>query len=235
MKRLYFFLGLFGIWGQSCLFCSTFTDGNITLKNGDFGIWNYDIITGAINDKLSLYGETTFRYEDNASFFYYFHEHLQLDWKICRFFSIAPAYRQMFVRADPLFFIPNAQEWIPVYYPNFSFSEFWDSKFFHFKNRTLIAYEIVGGPLPNAWVYRDKFMITTLNQYTFLKLQLGIDGEIFIRQRQGIIEYRLSSQLSINAIPKLTFGLGYRFVSLKTPLGPWFNRNVLLINLIGSF
>lgn len=249
MKKFLFLILLYGFFNSSFpLFGKNVVPAevignpgpNTSLKNGDFNIWNYESVKAFINPNFWVYMETNFRYDDNGSHFYYFHEHLQLTWKPFSFLTIAPSYRQIFaipgegaLLAD---IFPQINYFIPVYYPNVNIAFLWDTTYLHFRDRSRIAYELLPSQLSafNAWIYRNKFVIRTRQYYSPLKLRFFLDGEIFIRQRRGVDEYRTSASASMKFIKKVRLQVGYRFVYFRL-IDDWISKNVLFIRLDGSF
>jgi hypothetical protein len=198
------------------------------LKQGDFEIWNYDVCIANMTDSLQFLGWTNFRYEKNASFFYHFYQHFQVLWTIGSFFSIAPAYRQIFVRT-------TEETWAPVYYPNLNLSFFVNTPNILIRDRSRVVYSMDRAVNSNHWVYRNKFSVINMKDRPFLGVNSRVEAEIFIVETRGLDEYRVSAIASMPAFAHVRLEIGYRFVSEKVINHFWFNRNVLLLNIVGSF
>ena len=231
MKKYFFLVTLYGFFNCSfLLFGGVLGEefgGDSRLKNGDFEIWNYNVIHGKLYKNVWLLAINNFRYDRTASQFYHFYEHFQINWYPCSFLGIGPAYRQIFTRVDK-------ENWIPVYYPNLNITFLLERAYLQFTDRSRIVYEMVSPSRFNAWIYRNKFKIHTINGYTSLDMRFFAETEVFFRQRRGFEEYRFSAGMNMHVVPKIRFEMGYRFISEKW-IDSWFNKNVLLLNLKAYF
>ena len=90
MKKLLLGLSIF-------VFASvTFADVG---EDGDWQWWSTNVIGGPITENIKATLEAEFRIGDDMGDFYYNHEQIQVKFKLCDWFSIAPGYRQVFEKA----------------------------------------------------------------------------------------------------------------------------------------
>lgn len=197
----------------------------------DFQIWTNDGVSASFNKIVKFYAEVEFRFRDDASRFFYNHEHIELPIFVFPWLAIGPCYRQVFV-------IPFSQRftfnWITIYEPNLNVTFFWKLWKLHFFNRSRVTYRIFQEQ-PDVWQFRDRFGFNTTNLGTPLKINLFVNDEIFIQQnRHGIYQNRFTAGIDFRLISKLRGQIGYRLQTIKEFNG-WNNNDILILNAYANF
>ncbi len=195
----------------------------------DFQIWNYTYLYGHLNKELSLYSSIEFRWKDNASTFYYNHEHVELLAHITPFFDLAPAYRQVWTLSS------TPRQWNTEYQPNMNAYFFWNIHHYDFANRSRFAYRIFDTPRLNAWQYRNRLTVLKTIWKKPTEIRLFAQEEIFFQQHvNGLLEGRLAAGTLIMLFKKIMLEMAYRKRYVKI-VNHWENDNILVLNLCAFF
>jgi hypothetical protein len=155
-------------------------------KDGDWQYWNTESVTVKLTDKIDAYVEEEFRFGGDISEFYYQHSHLQLDFKITDWFTLAPAYRQVF-ELDTM-----KDNWFTEYRPMVNGTVKWKCENWDFSNRVRISYRMFDIDKDDVWRFRNKLTIKTPWKWTALKINPWVADEIFLEENQsGVYRNRL--------------------------------------------
>jgi uncharacterized protein DUF2490 len=193
-------------------------------KKNDFQIWNYDSIFDSLSKRVDLYAEIAFRFKNNATTFFYNHEHIEFPISVTSYMTIGPSYRQVWV-------LDSGDFWTTRYEPNLNIAFFKWYRNFLFRDRSRVTYRIYGTDTPNVWQYRNKFSIYR----PWKKIQAFIDDEIFIEERQrGIYQNRATIGIDFKLIEKVIGEIGYRLQTIRQN-NVWHNNSILLLDLRVTF
>ncbi len=196
----------------------------------DFQIWNDNFLYGSLNKRVDLSLSTAFRYKNSGSTFYYNHEHVELPISVSSFFTIGPAYRQIFHLVSN-----RRNQWTTAYYPNINFTFLWHIGAFQFYDRSRFAYVIQPGVRASALQYRNKLGIYRKISDNLYGVRFFADEEIFLEQRRrGIYENRASVGFDLGLFKKIRISLAYRNRIIRTNDG-WDHDNILMINPYANF
>ena len=198
-------------------------------RSGDFQIWSWNFVSYQINPEWMLLSMVEFRAGDDASKIYRTSLSVEPVYTPVQWIGLAPGYRQSWSRVPV-----NSKHWKPEYTP------FGDLFFFLFPgkwelvNRNRIEYRIRKND-PIHWVYRNRLRIILPWAFTSLQINPFIENEIFIRQRRGLNEDRLTAGLLSNIYKNLSGEISYMARFQKQLSGTWIHQNVLNIVLFLAF
>lgn len=201
-------------------------------EDGDFQYWNTESIDVKLTDKVGAYIEEEFRFGDNASEFYYQHSHLQLDFKITDWFTLSPAYRQVF----ELYTKTNAEEdWFTEYRPmvNGTLKYKWED--WELSSRARVSYRIFDIDKDNVWRFRNKITIKSPWKWTKLKLNPWVADEIFLEEHEsGVYRNRLYVGVGLKLTEHLKGDIFYLWQSTEKS-DSWTDYNVVGTKLKVAF
>ncbi len=207
-----------------CLLCSQVD------KNGDFQIWSWNFAAKQFSPEWTLLTLWEFRLGNDASKFYRTSLSVEPIYTPVEWIGLAPGYRQAWLR-DPV----NSNHWKTEYTP------FGDVFFFLFPgkwqlvDRNRVEYRIRKSD-PIHWVYRNRLRVITPWSFTSHQINPFFENEIFIRQRRGLNEDRLTCGFLSNIYENLSGELSYMARFRKQhPSGTWIHQNVLNIVLFLAF
>lgn len=215
MKKIFFFL--FFVSGLTAQINS----------DGDFQIWNREIVNVHFSKQWTLYSFAESRIGDDASKLYEAFLHAELDYKAASWIAFGPGYRQAIIRA-PI----NSNHWEPIYIPLVSVMLFFKLRDWEFSDRNRVQYEVAKS-IPYPWLYRNRFRIVPPWSFTPLCINPFIDNEIFIYQGHGFVEDRLCSGLLFWLHDNLS-GQLYYMCRFQKP-NHWIHQNVLNISLLLAY
>lgn len=199
-------------------------------EHRDFQIWNYEYVRGSLYKHLALDFHSCFRWRDNASTFFYNHEHFQLTAIVQKWLQIGPAYRQIWVLTNPA-----ANQWTTIYLPNVNVYLLWDIGNWKFTDRNRFAYLFFDQKRPDAWEYRNKLEATTVCMRRPFEMSFMIFDEIFVQQyRGGFYQNRFFLGFRVPTIRKVKADIGYMLQTIKETDG-WHNNDILMLNLTINF
>lgn len=213
-------------------------------QNGDFQIWNYLSFEQQIKRNLAsrLLGE--WRFGDQASRLYLTYIQLQGVYKKNKL-EIAPGYRQEYSRPE--------KNWRAFYTPLIDITFFFNATeklfsskrqslspirdffcfFVDWEDRNRIFYQIPEH-LPASWIYRNRLRMTSSEITRCLKLKLFLDEEIFLREREGFFQNRVSFGLFATFNAKVSGRIYYIYRLLKQD-SDWTYQDVLAFQLFFTF
>ncbi|WP_420421180.1 DUF2490 domain-containing protein [Simkania sp.] len=155
-------------------------------QDGDFQIWNENVVNLKLDPKVTFAISNEYRWGDNASKIYYKHLQGKLLCKVSPRLSLHPGYLMMWFRAS--------NKWVIVYEPLFEFTvQLLKNQYVEVKNRNRVGYNVIPGVFggKNAWSYRNRthFHIpVTIHGYQF---KLFVGDEIFFLQGRGFSQNRV--------------------------------------------
>lgn len=181
MKRLVAVLAVIGLLLAPA---AGFSQGD-----NDFQYWNTESVQGKLTDNLKAYVEAEFRFEDDASDFYYQHTHLELKYKVCDWFEIGPAYRQVWELLTSTKDEDN--DWFAEYRPMLNGTVKWTWADWKFSNRARVSYRMFDVDKDDVWRFRNKLTLKSPWKWTALNINPYIADEIFLEEnKDGIFRNR---------------------------------------------
>ncbi len=199
-------------------------------RNGDFQIWCWNFAAKQFSPEWMLLSLFEFRVGDEASKFYRASFSIEPIYTPVKWLGLAPGYRQVGLR-----FPINSNHWKPEYTP------FADVFFFLFPSkwqlidRNRVEYRILDSD-PVHWVYRNRIRIVPPRTFTSFQINPYLENEIFIRQRRGLNEDRLTVGLMSHIYKNLSGELSYMARFQKQHLSrDWIHQNILNIVFFLAF
>lgn len=197
-------------------------------KDGDFQIWSREIVKKHFNPQWAFLFMQENRIGDDAKKIYHIYLQTQVIYNPVRWLGISPGYRQSWRRL-PL----NSTRWKPEYCPMLDMSFILRPGEWEFVDRNRVEYRILGSD-PSHWIYRNRFRIIPPLRLTRFWFNPFVDNEIFIHQRYGFDEDRISGGLLMRVYENLSGQLYYTCRFQKKDLG-WIHQNILNITLLLSY
>lgn len=193
-------------------------------EDGDWQYWNTESVTVKLTDKINAYVEEEFRFGDNVSEFYYQHSHLQLNFTITDWFTLAPAYRQVF----ELYTKSNTEDdWFTEYRPmvNGTVRCKWED--WELSNRIRVSYRMFDIDKDDVWRFRNKITIKSPWKWTKLKINPWVADEIFLEEHQsGIYRNRFYAGIGLKLTEHLKGDVFYLWQSSEKG-NSWTDYNVI--------
>ncbi|MBF5059758.1 DUF2490 domain-containing protein [Candidatus Neptunochlamydia vexilliferae] len=196
------------------------------LSKGDFQVWNTDAVNIRVSRKMTLTGETQFRYGDGGKNIFYKHYQGGLLFFRSPHINFQTAYRQVYRRID--------NKWEKEYNPFIDLTFQASSRRGWFiSDRNRVVYRVRGGKLfdkQNLWLYRNRLFILPGLRLGKASMAPFFAYEFFWQESRGIDQNRLQWGLSIPYRKKTMLNLSYMLRYLKNRKKKWINQNVLWID-----
>jgi hypothetical protein len=190
-------------------------------EDGDFQIWNTDAISIRLSPRSSFYGDIEFRYGDDVHKLYYKHIHLQLDWTLNRYFSIAPGFRFTWLRLN--------DKWVKENDPLIIFTLYLvNSRSLVVSNRCWFQYRNLPKELggKHRILYRNRFQMLFPWKMGSSQINPYISDEIFVQKDWGFFENRAIIGALIPRSERAYFDFYYMYLSTKDHERKWVQSNV---------
>lgn len=194
-------------------------------ENGDFEIWNENILHFKVDPKVTSILSVEFRWADHAKTLYYKHIQNILACDVNPYVSIRPGYLMIWLRAN--------NNWTIVYDPFFEvLLQLLDSKHLTIYNRHRITYSVVPNELggKNAFQYRNRIHFhvpITLGGYQF-KIFAG--DEVFFREGRGFAQNRAMFGFIFPRSERANFEIFYVYRNVKKLSKVWVHHNILRLS-----
>jgi hypothetical protein len=197
-------------------------------KDGDFQIWTRYFLKKhfAPTWSATLYSEL--RWGDDASTLYLVIGQIQGTYSPLSWLSLSPAYRQSW-RRFPL----DSSHWEPEYRPMFDLTFKTPFAGWQISDRNRVEYIIFRSD-PEHWVYRNRLRFVLPWSFAYRIFNPFIDNEIFIRQRLGFHEDRLSAGF-LSLIYENLGGQIYYMARFQKAAAGWIHQNILVLSLLLAF
>lgn len=170
-------------------------------RDGDWQYWNTESVSVKLTGKIGAYVEEEFRFGDDVSEFYYQHSHLQLDFKVTDWFTLAPAYRQVF----ELYTKSNVEDdWFTEYRTMVNGTVKWKWENWGISDRARISYRMFDIDKGEVWRFRNKLTVKIPWKWTELKITPWAADEIFFEEDQsGIYRNRFYAGIGLKLTERL--------------------------------
>lgn len=200
-------------------------------SNGDFQIWNREVIRQHFDSRWSWYLMSECRFGDNASKLFYTFLQVQGIYKPASWVAIAAGYRQG-IRRFPF----TGNQWKFEYSPLVDVTFVAKTHGWEFVNRNRCQYIIFQSD-PSHWQYRNRFRIITPWSFSKFRITPFVDNEWFFMERHGYNQDRLCGGLMMLLRGNLSGQLYYmaRFLKEDLPKTHWVHQNVLNITLLLAY
>lgn len=191
-------------------------------EDSDFQIWNTDAITIRLSPRSSFYGDIEFRYGDGSHTLFYKHIHLELNWILNRYFTLAPGFRFIWYRID--------DKWLRENDPLLQLTLFLvNTRSIVISNRCWLQYRNLPKELggKHRFLYRNR--LQALFPWRMGRSQINpyISDEFFVQKDWGFFENRAIFGVLIPRSDRAYFDFYYMYLSVKNVENKWIQSNVL--------
>jgi len=191
----------------------------------DWEYWSHFEIAIPIGNHLDFKIKPELRYNDDFDNHYYKHVGIGLEWKIARWFVLAPYYRQVEQRGKT--------EWKSEHRPHLNATFKWTLFGLHFSDRNRLEYRDKEDG-DDSFRYRNKFTVK-LPKVTRLKMQWYLaDEPYFDFHVDELNKNRVYIGVDITPVRHLKAGIAYVFESRRKN-DEWTNYNVCMTSLKYTF
>lgn len=169
--------------------------------NGDFQIWNQDVLEKKINDDTKIVFEDEIRFGDNANDFYYYHYDIAVVRSLNKAWDVGLSYRHIYEKKNGKFKLENE--------PNVSAVYKWGICGFSLSNRSRLEYRHFDYQQDN-WRYRNMITVKAPWKWTSLQIQPYIANDIFMSSSGASLNNnRFYSGLGLNITKNLKGDIYY--------------------------
>ena len=204
-------------------FANAFVD-----QNGDFQIWARTEFWNYFSPKAFTLIEAETRWGDTASKLFLTYIQAQIAYLPVPWFYFAPGYRQQFQRYPVV-----SNHWEFHYLPLIDATFLWPVTW-TLSNRNRLMYSIIDSN-PSHWIYRNRLRFIIPWSFAYSRIKPFVENEIFIRQRNGFYEDRLSGGFMIAINNHFTGRIQYLCRFQKNSVNHWIHQNILQMALVGTF
>ncbi|CCB88460.1 DUF2490 domain-containing protein [Simkania negevensis] len=194
-------------------------------ENGDFQIWNENIVHFKIDPRVTLAVSNEYRWGDNGRKLFYKHLQPTLACEINSYITLKPGYRTIWLRAS--------KGWAIFYDPFFEcILHLLQSQHVEISNRNRITYSITPNKLggKNAWQYRNRIHIYIPIKVRSYRFKLMLGDEVFFREGRGFSQNRAIAGFVFPRSERADFEFFYVYRNLKTRAHQWIYHNVLRLS-----
>jgi len=194
----------------------------------DFEIWQDNTVVFDLAKQWRLVLSSELRYEGMARYLAEHYYETVVQYQAIDWLSIAPQYRQTFVRGGP------GQPYNPVYSPmlNVTFMTVFQGWDLSDRNRAQLNINKWGD---TTWVYRNRVNITLPVRWTKIKIRPYIADEFFFTEGRGFSQNRIYVGMAANFNPVVLLKLYGIYRNVKNSVHQWNTVGVLGIDFTLNF
>lgn len=189
--------------------------------NGDFQFWNTEVQEKKINDKMKLALEEEFRFGDDAGDFYYQHYDIGFVYSLNSNLDLGLNYRQVYEKKNGDFKEENRPHINATLKGGLAGLELDDRSRLQYRH---FDYQ------PDFWQYRNKLTVKFPWEFTKIKLQPYLAGEVFLSfNNKAFSRNRFYSGLAMNLTKNIKAEIYYLLQSTRNSKSSskWTDANVL--------
>jgi len=194
--------------------------------DGDFQVWNTDVEEFKIDKDSRIAFEEEFRWQDNASEFYYHHYDIGYFFNLNKYLNIGAGYRHIYELKKRKFKLENE----PYVTVAFLFS----LRGLKFDDRSRLEYRHFDFQA-DSWRYRNKLTLSLPWKFTKMEIQPYLANEVFLNfNNKAFSGNRFYSGLSMRLASNLKAEIYYLLQSVRSGTS-WADANVLGTKIKLSF
>ncbi len=192
------------------------------LEDGDFQLWNTEVIEAKLNDSFKVKVEEELRFGEDVSILYYRHTDGGVTWKVTDGLDLGVNYRQLYEK--------KKNKWKEENRPHINGTVKREWLGFKFKDRNRFEYRIKKGG-DDTTRYRNKATVLFPLKWTKLDIQPYVADEIFVDfEGEKLNRNRLYAGFNAKLFKHFKTDIFYLWQTTKKN-SKWINYNILSLKL----